>query len=732
MTARGPDPAFVPISPNPYIVGNPVRERAMFFGREAEFEMVRNRFQHSEDCGLLVFCGERRSGKTSILFQILDHRLGPGFIPILIDMQSMAITNEADFLERIAEEVLVALGPRAEGIARPDFGEGSSHAVTFQKFIARTLRHCPDKKLILLFDEYELFENKIDAGALTRDTLGILSNLMEHHGVFLVFTGSQHLDQRHRDYWNILLAKSTWKQISYLERSDVQKLIRNPVAGRATYADSTVEAIFRLSAGQPFYTQALCQSLMDQLNERKTREVTLEILAEVVQGLVSTPLPQMIFLWESLGQDEKLALALLAEGVASDTEAASDDALVKLIHRRDYPLDMNRDRIAAALENLFRAELLTKDDRVQPPAYAFRMDLWRLWIRRMHSVWQVMREIGLEIRRPKGLRIGHYRVTPLAAGVALFVAGLSWGVFHKQEPPSPILPDPTGVYVLVVEPPEASIELPGQATVTGMLRATLPAEREFLVSITAPGFADTTLPVRIAKGDTVQQAFSMQPLFGDLRIETSPAGAQVTVDGTVRGVSPVMVRGLPLAKLHEVDATLPGRAPVHRTERLTLAGGTTIMRVTLDPGTTELMLTSEPPGATILMDGEPRGTAPAQLSNVPYGRHKFSARLSAFTVLDSTVEVSAATSHVHFVLTAEAPGVLIIQGDKPASIFVDGVRIAEGLSFARATLRPGTHRIRVELRVGDAITKSLVVSSGDNWVFEFTTGQLRNDTPRNP
>jgi hypothetical protein len=37
-----------------------------------------------------VFCGERRSGKTSILFQILNGRLGERFLPVLVDMQILA------------------------------------------------------------------------------------------------------------------------------------------------------------------------------------------------------------------------------------------------------------------------------------------------------------------------------------------------------------------------------------------------------------------------------------------------------------------------------------------------------------------------------------------------------------------------------------------------------------------------------------------------------------------
>lgn len=251
MTDRPPDGAFTPVYPNPYIVGNPVRGRSMFFGREAEFELVRKRFQHSDRGGLLVFCGERRSGKTSILFQILDGRLGPDFIPVLIDMQSMAVGNEIEFLTRLSEEVRAALGTSAERIAIPSFTPDASHSATFQRFVREVLRSHPNKKLILLFDEYELFENKIDGGLLGPDVLHVLASLIEHHPVFVVFTGSQHLEQRRQEYWKIL-GKSLHKMISFLERDDAVNLVRQPVEGRVRYAEDSVEAIWRLTAGQPF------------------------------------------------------------------------------------------------------------------------------------------------------------------------------------------------------------------------------------------------------------------------------------------------------------------------------------------------------------------------------------------------------------------------------------------------------------------------------------------------
>src|SRR5947207_3368254 len=133
MSEPTPAAGFTPIHPNPFIVGNPVRDRSMFFGREAEFELVRKRFQESTHGGLLVFCGERRSGKTSILFQILEGRLGPEFIPVLIDMQSMAVGSEIEFLTRLCDEVLDALGRTGTAAVLPTFTEATSRTAVFQK-----------------------------------------------------------------------------------------------------------------------------------------------------------------------------------------------------------------------------------------------------------------------------------------------------------------------------------------------------------------------------------------------------------------------------------------------------------------------------------------------------------------------------------------------------------------------------------------------------------------------
>jgi hypothetical protein len=729
MSDRPPD--FVPIRPNPFIVGNPVRDRSMFFGREAEFELVRNRFSESSHGGLLVFCGERRSGKTSILFQILDRRLGPDFIPVLIDMQSMAVANEIDFLDKLSREVLAALGPGAAGIAPPRFEEGSNHSATFLEFVRRVMQANPRKKLILLFDEYELFENKIDAGALAEDVLYILANLMEHQSVFLVFTGSQHLEERRAEYWKIL-GKSLYKTISYLDRRDALNLIQKPVEGRLRYDEGTVEAIYRLTAGQAFYTQAICQSLVDHLNEQRSNVATTEALAEVVNGLVNNPLPQMIFLWDGLERDEKLVLALLAESLPTGSVHATVNDLAREIDRRDYPLELSRAQISTALEKLFKSEMLLRDDATDPPGYAFRMDLWRLWIRRMHSVWQVMREEGLEIRRGGRRRPRQAALIGAAAALALAVVWMVWSQNRRPDlPPPPGSPpgSPSAAdYRLAVAPENAVIYQDGRRIGIGLFQEAIAAGRDHRFRISAPGYADSELVVRLDAGQQANALVALRPLVGDLSITTTPPGAEVRIDGTLRGRSPLVVRGVPVARPARIEATLPGYG-MAVSDVTPGADRTTPVRLELSVGRKDLVVTTDPPGAEVRIDRTPRGRSPARLG-LAFGRHSVTATLPGYTAAETTVLVTERTDQIDLGLRREPPGILVVQGDRPAQIYLNGVLIAENVQNSGPRELPaGTHQVHVVLVSGQTIDQSVTIQPRERAVYDFSRNEVTRRTP---
>ena len=110
--AEGPLPSqFAPIQPNPFVVGNPIRSPEMFFGRTAEFRFVETRLKNRAQGMVIVLSGERRTGKSSILYQILNGRLGKGYLPVFLDMQAQVVQNDAEFLTALSSK----LGGRCSG-----------------------------------------------------------------------------------------------------------------------------------------------------------------------------------------------------------------------------------------------------------------------------------------------------------------------------------------------------------------------------------------------------------------------------------------------------------------------------------------------------------------------------------------------------------------------------------------------------------------------------------------
>jgi len=642
----------------------------------------------------------------------------------------MAVSNEIDFLKRLSGEVMTALGPLAAGVAPPEFREGSNHSATFGHFIQRVLEANPNQKLILMFDEYELFENKIASGALNEDVLYLLANLIERQSVFIVFTGSQYLEARRAEYWKIL-GKSLYKTITYLERNDALNLIRRPVAGRLRYEDDTVERIVRLTAGQPFYTQAICQSIVDHANERHTAVASPEILAGVVENLVENPLAQMIFMWDGLERDQKLVLALLAESLPAHDSYVTANDLARSIDRRDYPLDLSHAQISTALEDQFQSEMLLRSDASNPPGYAFRMDLWRLWIRRMHSVWQVMIEEGLEV--PRGRR-GVPRRAMVGIIVALVLAvvavtATTWMRSRGVGPSAAGGAGPAGSYTLHVEPVDAHIYQNRRLMGLGTFTDSIPANTEHAFRVTAAGHADSEFTVRVGAGEVRLASVALRPLLGDLAISTVPSGADVSVDGTSRGKSPLVVRGLRVSQPVQVEASRAGFGVAMGTFTV-MAGQETPASLTLAAGKTDVLVTTNPTGAEIRIDGKTRGVSPLQIRGLPIGRHAFAASRDGYAPADSTLLVTESSTRVDLALRAAPPGILVVQGDRPAQIYLNGVLIVENVqNSGPRELPPGAHQVHVVLMSGEAIDQSVTIQSGERSTYDYSKGVVTRKAP---
>jgi ligand-binding sensor domain-containing protein/AAA+ ATPase superfamily predicted ATPase len=418
--------SYVPIEPNPFIVGNPIRTEKMFYGREDDFRYVRTKLEGTSQGVVVVFCGERRVGKSSILYQVAGGRLGDRFIPVFVDLQEMVIASDSEFFQRISRLIAEAVA-RAnsrtlrEAAAKPDAAaailmasaqsaglvrqtalaqaaivsvpafDGRNPYPLFLDFLDDVLGSIGDRTLLILMDEYELLEGKVDDGKLSSELFTFLAGLMDNkERLALIFTGSRRLEERDKKYWRELLRRSLFRKVGFLSEKDTVRLITEPVVGRVVYGRGVMDVVYRLTAGQPFYTQVICQNVVDYMNEHQQNWFTVADLGHVITEIVDNPLPQMIYTWDALSDDEKLGLSLLGEVLADGIAYATAGELRASVKANDYPVNLSENTIRLTLEEMFRRELLEKD-----PADGFRIkiDLLRLWIRRSHSIWQVVKEV---------------------------------------------------------------------------------------------------------------------------------------------------------------------------------------------------------------------------------------------------------------------------------------------------------------------------------------------------
>ena len=369
-------------------------------------------------------------------------------------------------------------------------------------------------------------------------------------------------------------------------------------------------------------------------------------------------------------------------------------------------------------DQLFKSEFLLKD-HATPPGYAFRMDLWRLWIKRMHSIWQVMREVKAVPVPP-----AHRRRWRLLVGSAIAATLIAVAVKRMTPPASVPFPPPwkleSSQLTVVARPEGASIFVDDQEVGQGMVKKQVAADRNHTIRVAAPGYADSILEAETIQIAALTHTIALRPLIGELKIESDPPGAQVSIDGVARGTTPVHVLALPVPASHKVILRHQGREAVNDDVQIS-AEQVTTKRYSLQQLTGEVSVSSVPSGAVIDLDGKAVGKTPVALKTVGVGQHKLRMRLDGYLSADSLFDVGPGTHYWHQTLSPVPPGVLVVLGDLPARIFIDDRLVAANvLNSGRQSYPPGRHEVRAELVDGSQLVETVDINPGEIVTFDYS------------
>ena len=129
------------------------------------------------------------------------------------------------------------------------------------------------------------------------------------------------------------------------------------------------------------------------------------------------------------------------------------------------------------------------------------------------------------------------------------------------------------------------------------------------------------LAISVAAGVTfliIRSTRDGAPTTGSVHIDSVPAGAEVTFDGTrLTEKTPMTVPNVPVGSRHEVKVELARHQVFVDNEVDVLkTGGETQVMALLKPVTGKLKINSQPGGADIYINGQPRGRTPTTINDV--------------------------------------------------------------------------------------------------------------------
>jgi GAF domain-containing protein len=374
---------------NPYIVGKPVDPSAStFFGRQDVVGWIAKNISKAEQKNILVFLGERRMGKTSILLQLHKGKLGKELrqnmhrpiCSIYIDLQGYNDWKTYQVLHKLCREITeqvvaydTTLTNKLHVPARKNFEKIPFD--TFQEYLSQVCSSLNNTLLVLMIDEFEVLDKMVADGSLDKKIFIQLRNLMQHQpALMFIMAGAHRLEELSLEYRELVQSIALIREVSFISKKDSEALIRQPVAGKVNYEPTAVEELWQNTHGHPYLLQYLCHELIDDMNHRgEGNYINKGHVTKIIQELVSKRETYLNTLWEGCPSLEKAVLYCLAEATHVHKSGLEKHELAEQLPT------YSEVQISDTLARLIKRGLL---EMTEAEKYTHTILLFSLWIHR--------------------------------------------------------------------------------------------------------------------------------------------------------------------------------------------------------------------------------------------------------------------------------------------------------------------------------------------------------------
>ena len=235
-----------------------------------------------------------------------------------------------------------------------------------------------------------------------------------------------------------------------------------------------------------------------------------------------------------------------------------------------------------------------------------------------------------------------------------------------------VLEEEKGLLLLKTDPEGCDIQIDGVSVGrTPRLITHLPVKGTYNVRLRKAGYQDQTISVKFEGRKPLVREETLVLASGTIEIMSEPSGAEVTVNGIVKGVTPLRVTEVPRGRA-TVRFRLDGFAEEVR-ELAINAGDVQTLPIVLRglPGT--LHLISVPDGARFYVNNEARGKGPLAIPGLKPGEYNVRAELEGYGTMTKTITLDNGQSVREEFRLSNAMGRLEVRTSPVgAEVFLDG------------------------------------------------------------
>lgn len=384
---------------NPYIAGNPLKDARAFFGRRDILDWVNSKLINPGTNALVLF-GQRRIGKTSLLFQLQNSLPTKDFLAVYIDLQDTSELPLGRLLSELANKSVERVAKKDASLIDLELPVGldfDDDGHSFQRkflpwFLEKIGENC---RLVFLLDEFDVLDQTTEAelptSAARNSLLPFLRRLMnEEHRISFVFVIGRHPSDLHVDF-GATFKTSLSHEIWVLDLDSAAKLIRqSEVNNTLRYTDAAVERIWQLTSGHPYLIQLLCQCIWDQIHMQPATDIPISDVDDVnatIPSAIQTGAHALSWLWSGLQPVEQLYAAALAE-IASEGQPITENQIAELIST--YATRVSPRDVEKAPKDLVGHRVI---ESFGDGTYRFAIELFRRWVKEKQPLQRVKDEL---------------------------------------------------------------------------------------------------------------------------------------------------------------------------------------------------------------------------------------------------------------------------------------------------------------------------------------------------